>query len=53
MEKLNTKDQELTIEQLDIVSGGAMFIQPPILAVLATAVAIRAGIEAVVHRIFH
>jgi hypothetical protein len=51
VEKLNSKEQELTFEELDAVSGGAIFIQPPILAVLATAAAMRAGIEAVVHKI--
>jgi hypothetical protein len=52
MENLNSKEQELTFEELDAVSGGAILIQPPYLAVLATAVAIRLGIESVVHRIF-
>jgi hypothetical protein len=48
MEKLNTKEHELTIRELDAVSGGAIFIQPPILAALAAAIAIRA----VVHKLF-
>jgi hypothetical protein len=52
MEKLNTEKQELNIEDLDAASGGAIFIQSPILTAVALAVAISAGIYRVLHPTF-
>ena len=50
MEKLNAEKHELTIDELDAASGGALY-QPLIVVAIATAVAIRRGIESLVHRI--
>ena len=50
MEQLSKKADELTIDELDAASGGALY-QPLIVVAIATAVAIRTGIELLVHRI--
>jgi len=52
MEQLNTKERELTIEELDAASGGALY-QPLIVVAIATATAIKIGIESLVHKIMH
>ena len=52
MEKLNTERQELTIEQLDAVSGGAPLIQSPILTAVANAVMLSGMIYRAVHTMF-
>ncbi|CAN7717306.1 hypothetical protein LJR220_007113 [Bradyrhizobium sp. LjRoot220] len=46
MEKLNAKERELTIDELDAASGGALY-QP--LSVVA--IAFRVAIESLVHKI--
>jgi hypothetical protein len=52
MEKLNAEKHELTIDELDAASGGALY-QPLIVVAIATATAIRIGIESLVHKIIH
>jgi len=51
MEKLNTKTAELTIDELDAASGGALY-QPLIVVAIVTAVRIRTAVESLVHKIF-
>lgn len=50
MEKLNTETRELTIDELDAASGGALY-QPLIVVAIVTAVRIRAAIESLVHKL--
>jgi hypothetical protein len=52
MEELNADKHELTIDQLDAASGGALY-QPLIVVAIVTAVAIRTAIESLVHKIAH
>ena len=52
MEKLNIKKHELSLEELDTVSGGALY-QPVIVVAIATATAIKIGIESLVHKLIH
>ena len=49
MEQLNKKADELTIDELDAASGGALY-QPLIVVTIMTAVAIRTGIESLVNK---
>ena len=46
MEKLNTEQRELTIDELDAASGGALY-QP----LIVVAIAFRVAIESLVHKI--
>lgn len=46
MEKLNTEKHELTIDELDTVSGGALY-QP----LIVVAIAFRVAVESLVHKI--
>ena len=46
MEQLNTKADELTIDELDAASGGALY-QP----LIVVAIAFRVAIESLVHKI--
>jgi len=50
MEKLNTEKHELSIDELDAVSGGALY-QPLIVFAVATAVRIKVAVEQVVDRL--
>ena len=50
MDKLNTESRELTIDELDAASGGALY-QPLIVVAIATATAIKIGIESLVHKL--
>ena len=48
MEKLNTEQRELTIDELDAASGGALY-QP----LIVVAIAFRVAIESLVRQITH
>jgi len=50
MTNLNTKADELKIDELDSVSGGFLWI-PVVVVAFAAGVAIRAGIDKVVDKI--
>ena len=50
MEKLNTEKHELSIDELDAVSGGALY-QPLIVFAVATAVRIKVAVEQMVDRL--
>jgi hypothetical protein len=52
MEKLNVEQHELTIDELDAASGGALY-QPLIVVAIVRAAAIKAAIESLVHKIIH
>jgi hypothetical protein len=52
MEKVNTEQHELSIEELDAASGGTLY-QPLIVVAIATATAIKIGIESLVHKLIH
>jgi bacteriocin-like protein len=48
MEKLNTEKHELSIDELDAVSGGALY-QPLIVVAIAYATAVKIAVEQFVH----
>lgn len=50
MEKLNTEKHELCIDELDAVSGGALY-QPLIVVAIATATAVKAAVKQMVDRL--
>lgn len=50
MEKLNAEKHELTIDELDAASGGALY-QPLIVVAIVSAVAIKSAIESLIHKI--
>lgn len=50
MEKLNTKEHELNLDELDAASGGALY-QPLIVVAIVNAVRIRAAIDSLIHKI--
>jgi hypothetical protein len=52
MEKLNAEKHELTIDELDAASGGALY-QPLIVVAIVQAVAIRTAIKSLVEKIIH
>jgi hypothetical protein len=52
MEQLNAEQHELTIDELDAASGGALY-QPLIVVAIVQAVAIRTAIKSLVHNIIH
>ena len=52
METLNTEKHELTIDELDAASGGALY-QPLIAVAIVQAVAIRTAITSLVDKIIH
>jgi hypothetical protein len=49
MEKLNTEERELTINELDSASGGFLWM-PAIVPGLVLAAALRSGVEALLRR---
>jgi len=51
MEKLNAESRELTIDELDAASGGALY-QPLIVVTIVQAVAIKTAIQSLIHKIF-
>jgi hypothetical protein len=48
MEKLNTEKHELSIDELDGVSGGALY-QPLIVVAIVTATAVKVAVSQFVH----
>ncbi len=52
MEKLNTEKHELSIDEFDTASGGALY-QPLLVVAIVTATAIKIGIESLVHKLTH
>lgn len=50
MEKLNTETHELSIDELDAASGGALY-QPLIVVAIVYATAVKAVVSEIVHRI--
>jgi hypothetical protein len=52
MEKLNAEQHELTIDELDAASGGALY-QPLIVVAIVQTMAIRTAIKSLVHNIIH
>ncbi|MGH6641087.1 MAG: hypothetical protein ACRED3_00175 [Bradyrhizobium sp.] len=52
MEKLNADKHELSIDELDAASGGALY-QPVIVVAIVQAMAIRTAIKSLVDKIFH
>lgn len=52
MKKLNAEKHELSIDELDAASGGALY-QPLIVVAVVNAIRIRAAIESLVHKIIH
>ena len=52
MEKLNTEQHELTIDELDAASGGALY-QPLIVVAVVRAAAIRAAVASLIDKIIH
>lgn len=49
---LNAREHELTIDELDAASGGALY-QPLIVVAVVNAIRIRAAIESLVNKIIH
>ena len=52
MKKLNAEKHELSIDELDAASGGALY-QPLIVVAVVNAFRIRAAIESLIHNIIH
>ena len=52
MKNLNAEKHELSIDELDAASGGALY-QPLIVVAVVNAIRIRAAIESLVHKIIH
>ena len=52
MEQPNAIQHELTIEELDAASGGALY-QPLIVVEIVRTAAIRAAVASLIDRIFH
>ena len=52
MKKMNAEKHELSIDELDAASGGALY-QPLIVVAVVNAIRIRAAIESLVHKIIH
>ena len=50
MDKMNTENRELTIDELDAASGGAIY-QPLIVVAIVNAIRIRTAIESLVHKL--
>ena len=52
MENRNAREHELTIDELDAASGGALY-QPLIVVAVVNAFRIRTAIESLIHNIIH
>ena len=50
MDKMNTENRELTIDELDAASGGALY-QPLIVVAIVNAIRIRMAVESLVHKL--